>query len=828
MTRALDWDIKIGGKTYMLDEVEGARSLRLGKEPKEPGAVGQLGTIIIPSFHHGFGQLVARDPRACLSSNQLDTTIPGVLLPAGLDDYMIGLTDSGSDNWYGSQGGGACTFYYLGNPANEEYILFVTAKRIIQLIPSTEATSTVYTLDATKYAFTGSWAKYKGSIYFGVESNETGDGNGYWGNHIVHYNVVENTWGTIGWVKGSLLEAAKGKLWWVENRGLMGVPQVYWTDDTTFPVDPTPVDVTYDVDPTADDGLIKRGPTAGYPPSAPGAVDTAKLACGQQFATPNYSSWRGYVSIDTSGIPDDASVTVATLRVYLTAKYLDTNFLLEVRKHVWSDGGLQTSDWASGDETLIGSIDTSTFPAINNWVEIPLTLTEIERETDTEFYFISKRERENTTPTNNEYVEFEDLSGAAGHEPEIVIKYSPRGTVVAGPFPLESGGYATETSVLGPYVLTCKQDGEVYGVDEEGRPAPIIGPGLTTPGTRFGKGAIRFGEALLVPHSDGLLSIGVPSLEVKDIHPANLNAMLIQAIVGGEISSLVSVGPRLFALAGGAIVPILLSLQSYEDGDFWAMLGPATTGLGARPYGMAITKMSNDTLRVYYIVGGAASGANTRIGRTYLPTLGWGTKPSNPASGGILYTSFYLGEGETGPVTKRFIQVRGFAQDVDTNNYFTFKFLLDNPAGAYTDLTTVKAKGPFSLPFPASVASLGRSVSLQVLVTAITTGTIFPRLELPIYIDFEYVPQSTDVFTVDVLCSDKPLDRRGGQRLSDAPQTLLNALDALVHTVTTLEFRGNVGSPWNVLVEKMDQVEKQMSSPQEEPATIARLQIRRL
>jgi hypothetical protein len=58
--------------------------------------------------------------------------------------------------------------------------------------------------------------------------------------------------------------------------------------------------------------------------------------------------------------------------------------------------------------------------------------------------------------------------GTASVPPNLYWTDDATLAVKAGPYPLDTGGLVTWLHTLGPYVLIMKEDGCVYGVDEDG------------------------------------------------------------------------------------------------------------------------------------------------------------------------------------------------------------------------------------------------------------------------------------------------------------------------------------------------------------------------
>ena len=819
MARRTSWDAKIAGDPYILAEGRyGGRAIRLGGAPKEPGTVGQIDTIPITTLHHGYNQLIARDPARIQSSLGLDVTMAGVMLPAGAKStiYVGGATD----DFYDEQGGGAIMEPSGGDPSNEVLAYLVTAKRIFQVTPSTEAVVEKYALDDTKYAFTGSACKHEDSIYFPYESNEDESGRGRWGTGAVRFQPETDTWSVVTGYPVSHVFAAKGKIWWVRNRGALAAPNAYWTDDPNFPADPVPDGQTYSIADSAEDGMLQRS-GASYPPTSTQAFGTA-LHCGQYLSGGIYYVKRGYLAFDTSALPEDCTVTSATLRIFLKVKHLDTAFVMQVRKYAWSSGGLETGDWreAPGNDPLLGSKASSTFPAINNWLEILLNVDQIEKDGNTEVYLVSDRDVAGTAPSDDEYAEFEDFNDGGGHEAELVIEYTTPGTMQkAGPFPIPSGGYCTWMDVMGQWLAIFKQDGQIYGMDEDGVWAPISPEGFADPDFRFGHGTLHYGHRMVIPHKAGLKTLEVPSLEMADIHPQRLNEGY-GGVFGGVVGAAARTGARLVIGQSVGQLALISMIQPYRDGDFYSLYH--SVSVVSKPKAMAVTQLADGSFSILVL---SESGGRAFITRLYLCADNWIVRPKESHSGGIVNTSVYLGDGLASLVTKRFVQVRGWAQECDANNYYSFGFQGDG--GTPVSLGTVNSNGPFALAFPGTAASLGRGVSLTVTCTCQTTGK--PRLELPLFIDFEYVPSETDSVWLGVLATDEVMNRLGGVWKRKSAQDMIDALRALQGTVTTVQFpHQSAGSAWNVLVEKVGTEEIGFEDAGQNPETMVGVLCRRL
>lgn len=150
---------------------------------------------------------------------------------------------------------------------------------------------------------------------------------------------------------------------------------------------------------------------------------------GQQFIASWYYVHRGFLSFDTSGIPDTALVTSAFLYVRAGSDYSTTDFLIQVYRYAWAEGlcanGESNYDGAYGGSALLeGTLrDTAagwTYAAYHNMAVAP---EGINKTGDTKYTLVSNRDVDNTAPTGSEYVEFR-TANYAGSEPYLAITYT--------------------------------------------------------------------------------------------------------------------------------------------------------------------------------------------------------------------------------------------------------------------------------------------------------------------------------------------------------------------------------------------------------------------
>ena len=133
---------------------------------------------------------------------------------------------------------------------------------------------------------------------------------------------------------------------------------------------------------------------------------------GQLYSAPNYSIWRSYLYFDTSGIPDDALITSATLKLYGNSDSSNPDFLITIQNgqptypHNPLENGDYDKSYYSGDGgslTTVGGFSTTSY---NDIVLNSTGLGWIDAEGTTKLCLRSDREIAGTVPTTQELVYF--------------------------------------------------------------------------------------------------------------------------------------------------------------------------------------------------------------------------------------------------------------------------------------------------------------------------------------------------------------------------------------------------------------------------------------
>lgn len=161
------------------------------------------------------------------------------------------------------------------------------------------------------------------------------------------------------------------------------------------------------------------------------------FAVGQYWDAANYWCQESFMSFDTSSIPDDATITSATLSLYgIATTALATNFTIQVKPRAWDpDGGVPENgpalaSWVAGADlaalTTLATFATSggwSVAAYNVFTSTGDFLSAINKTGDTDLMVCSDRHAAGDTPTNCEFVRggtFDD----AGKIPRLVVEYT--------------------------------------------------------------------------------------------------------------------------------------------------------------------------------------------------------------------------------------------------------------------------------------------------------------------------------------------------------------------------------------------------------------------
>jgi len=144
-----------------------------------------------------------------------------------------------------------------------------------------------------------------------------------------------------------------------------------------------------------------------------------------------YSLWRGFISFDTSALPDTATVTAATLYLAILVDLSTVDFDMHFYSGQDQWTNLATLDWTdcSVDE---GVFFNTAGKALDTYYSHSVLTGSINLTGRTQFRFIT--DREGTKPTTDEYIILHAWNGT--HPPYLVVDYTvPAPALKAGLHP---------------------------------------------------------------------------------------------------------------------------------------------------------------------------------------------------------------------------------------------------------------------------------------------------------------------------------------------------------------------------------------------------------
>lgn len=160
------------------------------------------------------------------------------------------------------------------------------------------------------------------------------------------------------------------------------------------------------------------------------SVGSGAAQIGQQLNAGSYTCYETFLDFDTSAIPDAATITAVTLRLYGSADSSTTDFTIEAREYDWG-ATLETGDWIGGanlgDYTLLGSLSTVGFSTsgYNTFAEESTNFqTAINKTGVTRIVLCSSRHRVGNTPSGTEFVTIVTADGSSGQRPELEVTYT--------------------------------------------------------------------------------------------------------------------------------------------------------------------------------------------------------------------------------------------------------------------------------------------------------------------------------------------------------------------------------------------------------------------
>jgi hypothetical protein len=150
-----------------------------------------------------------------------------------------------------------------------------------------------------------------------------------------------------------------------------------------------------------------------------------------------YCMERGYVSFDTSSIPDTAIITSVKLRLETQWDQSVTDFTMEIRGGAQPiiSSSLDATDWGKGT-TILATWNTANYPGSGQYITFSLSTGQVNRAGRTQFELKSNRDS-SISPPGNEYISF--YSGETTGKPYLEVTWYRRGFAVL----IVGGGDAT-------------------------------------------------------------------------------------------------------------------------------------------------------------------------------------------------------------------------------------------------------------------------------------------------------------------------------------------------------------------------------------------------
>lgn len=186
----------------------------------------------------------------------------------------------------------------------------------------------------------------------------------------------------------------------------------------------------------SDDGYIYETDTtySTARESGSGDVDDTSyyVRVGQDYINPTYYIYRGILYFDTSDIPNEATISAATLSLYGTGSDPDTDFVLRVIDGSGIGIPCVSTDYESlfNKTTSLGTFDTDAVG--DDWanddynvITINATgLNVINKDGYTQFGLRSEEDISESSPADVEYVDFYSQEKGYGYEPKLTVTYT--------------------------------------------------------------------------------------------------------------------------------------------------------------------------------------------------------------------------------------------------------------------------------------------------------------------------------------------------------------------------------------------------------------------
>lgn len=382
-------------------------------------------------------------------------------------------------------------------------------------------------------------------------------------------------------------------------------------------------------------------------------------------------------------------------------------------------------------------------------------------------------------------------------------------------------------TMVGSALLIMRQDGAIIGSDETGLLSVMGNTPMNGLEVNFGHRASTYHDGILIPSRNGLWSFNAQSLTMRPASPNYIQGEPIERM-RGEVMAANGIGPYGFVAlrqvsSAGTITSRAYEIVRYSDRIAVHDLIPETAAneviVDFFPYYDSTTRR---TLLYYLVHNESTDDVAVRYKPLRLPS------DQHQAATGISSGSAVALPGLAGPspassMTKLFTQIRGsFNGGSSGTAHIDFTgFTVD---GAAVTLATITADGPFAVPFLGTATNrIGRELTAGTIT--LDDPVIDSRIDLPLTVDFIWVPSAEDALTIKVLVSGE-VQGRIASLWRRAPWGEAKALLALRNTVTTLEFPE--GDDWTVFIEGVSIEDVKSPDGVGQHQRVATVQMRRL
>lgn len=160
-------------------------------------------------------------------------------------------------------------------------------------------------------------------------------------------------------------------------------------------------------------------------------------ALGQYLNAGTYNCHQMFLEFDTSVIPSGATVTAATLSVYVSNDYSTTDFTIQARAYDWG-ASLGTGDFIAGanltnytllaSKSTAGGLATNAYTALTSEAAFLSAVNKGAGATTRLFLSSNRQEGEGTQPSGLEsLVLFTPAATGETYDPKLVITYTEAG-----------------------------------------------------------------------------------------------------------------------------------------------------------------------------------------------------------------------------------------------------------------------------------------------------------------------------------------------------------------------------------------------------------------